>query len=128
MFPRAAASNNSVFYTKDGRALTVSEIYGKIESNMTSSQAAFASLSTTRTGTALAQAASSGSTGSGALQGFTNPGSILSPLMLVTLAALPSAQETDTQSQSQGASPKHGAIHTTHLGRTINPMAALGLG
>jgi hypothetical protein len=63
------------------------------------------------------------------LQGFSNPGSILSPLMLVTLAALPSAPEAEQQTQSQAISPKHGAIHTSsHLGRTINPMAALGLG
>jgi Transglycosylase SLT domain len=120
MFPKAAASNDSVFYTKDGRALTVSEIYGKIEANMTSSQAAFASLSSTPTGTAVASA--SGNAGS-ALHGFSNPGSILSPLMLVTLAALPTAQEE----QSQGASPKHGAIRT-HAAPTINAMAALGLG
>ena len=120
MFPRAAASNNSVFYTKDGRALTVSEIYGKIEANMTSSQAAFASLSNTPTGTAVASA--SGTAGS-TLQGFSNPGSILSPLMLVTLAALPTAQEE----QNQGGSPKHGAVHM-HAAPTINPMAALGLG
>jgi hypothetical protein len=118
MFPRAAASNESVFYTKDGRALTVSEIYGKIEANMTSSQAAFASLSNTQT-TAVASAA--GTSGAN-LQGFSNPGSILSPLMLVTLAALPTAQEQ----QDQGGSPKHGAIHP-HA-PTINPMAALGLG
>ncbi|HVX78515.1 MAG TPA: transglycosylase SLT domain-containing protein [Bradyrhizobium sp.] len=132
MFPRAAAANNSVFYTKAGRALTVSEIYGKIEANMTSSQAAFASLSTTPTGTAVASASAPSSAvagASGTLQGFSNPGSILSPLMLVTLAALPSAPEAEQQTQSQAISPKHGAIHTSsHLGRTINPMAALGLG
>jgi hypothetical protein len=119
MFPRAAASNNSVFYTKDGRALTVSEIYGKIEANMTSSQAAFASLSNTQ---ATAVASNAGSTGS-TLQGFGNPGSILSPLMLVTLAALPTAQEE----QNQSYSPKHGAVRL-HAAPTINPMAALGLG
>jgi hypothetical protein len=118
MFPRAAASNKPVFYTKDGRALTVSEIYGKLEANMTSSQAAFASLSTVPATTAVAGAGNTG----GTLQGFANPGSILSPLMLVTLAALPTAQEQ----QGNGASPKHGAIHP-HA-PTINPMAALGLG
>jgi hypothetical protein len=126
MFPRAAASNNSVFYTKDGNPLTVSEIYGKIEANMTSSQAAFASLSNTPTGTT-ATASATASAGS-TLQGFSNPGSILSPLMLVTLAALPSAQEAETEQKSQGISPKHGAVHSAHLGRTINAMAALGLG
>jgi hypothetical protein len=125
MFSRAAAANNSVFYTKDGRALTVSEIYGKIEANMTTSQQAYASLSNVPTG---ATEVASASAGTGALQGFSNPGSILSPLMLVTLAALPTAQETEEQKQSEGISPKHGAVHSTHLGRTINPMAALGLG
>jgi len=120
MFPRAAASNSPVFYTKDGRALTVSEIYGKIEANMTSSQAAFASLSNTQTGTAVASASGSAAN---TLQGFNNPGSILSPLMLVTLAALPTAQEE----QSQSNAPKHGAIHA-HAALTINPMAALRLG
>ena len=118
MFPRAAASNNAVFYTKDGRALTVSEIYGKLEANMTSSQAAFASLSTTSANSAVASASSTGTP----LQGFSNPGSILSPLMLVTLAALPTAQEE----QNRGDAAKHGAIHP-HA-PTINPMAALGLG
>jgi hypothetical protein len=43
--------------------------------------------------------------------------------MLVTLAALPTAQEQD----DQGTSPKHGAVRQ-HLASTINPMAALGLG
>ena len=120
MFPRAAASNASVFYTKDGRALTVSEIYGKIDANMTSSQAAFAALGNAQTSTAVASAASS--TGS-MLQGFSNPGIILSPLMLVTLAALPTAQEE----QNQNSSAKHGAVRM-HAAPTINPMGALGLG
>jgi hypothetical protein len=70
------------------------------------------------TNPAVASASSTGTT----LQGFSNPGSILSPLMLVTLAALPTAQEE----QNDGSSAKHGAIHP-HA-PTINPMAALGLG
>ena len=125
MFPRAAASNDSVFYTSDGRALTVSEIYGKIDANMTSSQAAFASLGTTPTGTTQTgtTVASASANVLSTLHGFTNPGSILSPLMLVTLAALPTAQEEE----AQNTAPKHGALRT-HAAPTINAMGALGLG
>ncbi|HVO03657.1 MAG TPA: transglycosylase SLT domain-containing protein [Candidatus Cybelea sp.] len=122
MFPRAAASNQSVFYDAKGNALTVGQIYAVMNSSMNSDQAAFASLSTTPTGPAPTAVASAASTASSTLQGFSNPGSILSPLMLVTIAALPIARE-----EEQNNSPRHGAIHT-HLASDINPMAALGVG
>jgi hypothetical protein len=123
MFPRPAAANRSVFYTADGRARTVSEIYGRMEANMSADQATFASLSTAPVG-AIAVASAAAGTGNGGLQGFSNPNSILSPLMLITLAALPVAAE---ESPSTSAGPKHGAIHA-HVASQVNPMAALGLG
>jgi hypothetical protein len=39
-------------------------------------------------------------TGDGAIYGQTNPGGILSPLMLVTLASLPTARDRDGDSNA----------------------------
>jgi hypothetical protein len=125
MFPRAAAANQSVFYGSDGTALTLNQIYGKLEANMTSGQAAFAALANAPTGALAAggmpntAAASAGTT----LQGFSNPGSILSPLMLVTLAALPAAPET----VGDATGLRHGAVKPS-LPSGLNPMTALGMG
>jgi hypothetical protein len=134
MFPRAAAANQSVFYTSDGRALTLNEIYGKLESNMTSGQAAFAALSNAPTDAVAAgaramsgTAAASTATGAGTtLQGFSNPGSILSPLMLVTLAALPVAPESANQNNGS-TGLRHSAVRPS-LPSGINPMTSLGMG
>src|SRR4051812_4501905 len=91
MFPRAAAANASVFYDESGNARTVAEIYNRMSTSITSDQQTFAALATTPAGastgaTAVASAARGVDT---PLHGFSNPGSILSPLMLVTIAALP---------------------------------------
>jgi len=127
MFPRAAAANASVFYDEKGNARTVAEIYNRMSSSITSDQQAFASLETTpaKGGASAATAVASASTGAEApLQGFSNPGSILSPLLLVTIAALPLANEQNEQEKSAASgSSRHGAIRPT-----VNPMAALGLG
>ena len=129
LFPRAAAANNSVFYDENGHARTVSEIYTCMNNSITSDQQAFASLENTSAGTTTAMASASTSPATateGTLQGFSNPGSILSPLLLVTIAALPLANEDEKSAASHG-SPRHGAIRP-QVRPSVNPMAALGLG
>jgi len=127
LFPRAAAANRSVFYDGNGRARTVGEIYARMNESMTSDQATFAALGTTPAATMTAVASASAPSGAAAaestLQGFSNPGSILSPLMLVTIAALPLAD----QEEKAGSSPRHGAIRP-NVASHVNPMGALGLG
>jgi len=133
MFPRAAAANGSVFYDESGNARTVAEIYNRMNTSITSDQQAFASLATTPAhgggigATAVASAATGTSaTGTGSpLQGFSNPGSILSPLMLVTIAALPLANEDE---KNAGNTVSHGGTRHGAIRPTVNPMAALGLG
>ncbi len=132
MFPRAAAANASVFYDEGGNARTVAEIYNRMNTSITSDQQAFASLATTPShgtpssgGIGATLVASAATSTESPLQGFSNPGSILSPLMLVTIAALPLAneQEKDAASANSHGGLRHGAIRPS-----INPMAALGLG
>jgi hypothetical protein len=138
MFPRAAAANASVFYDENGNARTVAEIYNRMNSSITSDQQAFASLATTPSNGTLSNGTPANASGSAAtlvasaatgtdspLQGFSNPGSILSPLMLVTIAALPLANE---QEKDAGNAASHGGIRHGAVRPTINPMAALGLG
>jgi hypothetical protein len=126
MFPRAAAANSSVFYDESGKARTVAEIYNRMNTSITSDQQTFASLATTpANGTSIASATAVASATSTPLQGFSNPGSILSPLLLVTIAALPLANEQNDRQQTAAGSggSRHGAIRPG-----VNPMAALGLG
>jgi len=126
MFPRAAAANSSVFYDKSGKARTVAEIYNRMNTSITSDQQTFASLATTpANGTSTATATAVASATEAPLQGFSNPGSILSPLLLVTIAALPLAneQEKSAANAAKHAGANHGAIRPM-----VNPMAALGLG
>jgi hypothetical protein len=130
MFPRAAAANGSVFYDESGNARTVAEIYNRMNTSITSDQQAFASLATTPAhgggGIGGATAVASAATGTGSpLQGFSNPGSILSPLMLVTIAALPLANEAE---KNAGNTVSHGGTRHGAIRPTVNPMAALGLG
>jgi hypothetical protein len=128
MFPRAAAANASVFYD-GGKPRTVAEIYNRMSTSITSDQQTFASLATTPAkggGIIGATAVASAATGANTpLQGFSNPGSILSPLMLVTIAALPLANEPE---KSAGTAANHGGIRHGAVRPTVNPMAALGLG
>jgi hypothetical protein len=68
--------------------------------------------------------ASAGAIGSGALHGFSNPGGILSPLMLITIAALPTAKD---QQDDEGHVARHGAVgFNRHIGQQFNPVSALG--
>jgi len=131
LFPRAAAANASVFYDPNGNARTVAEIYNRMNTSITSDQQTFASLATTPSsgapsngaaGTTLVASAATGAS-QGTLQGFSNPGSILSPLMLVTIAALPLANEDEKSGNGNHGGPRHGSIRPQ-----VNPMAALGLG
>lgn len=101
--PRAAAANKSIFYTADGTPRSLKQIYERFEDRMTSDMAAYDDLDGAIPSTMLADARLSGglggsiagSGGDRAVYGNTNPGGILSPFMLVTLAALPTGRDKD---------------------------------
>ncbi|MBL9035368.1 MAG: transglycosylase SLT domain-containing protein [Rhodospirillaceae bacterium] len=104
--PRAAAANKAVFYNADGTPRSLKQIYDRFQHRMTSEMAAYDDLDDALPGqgaTMLADVRSSGSIGGGdrAVFGTTSPGGILSPLMLVTLASLPTGRdEKDAQGNS----------------------------
>ena len=127
MYPRAAAANASVFYDGNGNARTVADIYNRMNASITSDQATFASLANTPASTT--EVASAPTNADAPLQGFSNPGSILSPLLLVTIAALPLANDDEEKSAGNTtySGLRHGAIHP-HINPSVNPMGALGLG
>lgn len=122
LFPKAAAANPGVFYTAEGRARSVDEIYERFEQRISTDMETYASLETsdgvdsdvavadTLAATADVQAAKAGAIalaylGDGTrptasatqntpeIRGFSRVGGLLSPLMLVTLAALPVGKE-----------------------------------
>lgn len=102
IFPKAAASNRSVFYRADGTQRTLKEIYDRFESRMTGEMAAFDELEGTSSADAVlladvrpARGSIGGTSGERAIYGQTNPGGILSPLMLVTLASLPTGRDRE---------------------------------
>ena len=102
LFPKAAAANKSIFYRADGSQRTLQEIYDRFESRMVSEMAAYDDLEGTSFAgeTMLADVRSSrgnagGVSGDGAIYGQTSPGGVLSPFMLVTLAALPTGRDRD---------------------------------
>ena len=104
--PKAAAANRSVFYRADGSQRTLKEIYDRFESRMTSEMAAYDDLEgvAAANGTMVADVRATrgytaGASGDGAIYGQTNPGGILSPLMLVTLASLPTARDSEDENQ-----------------------------
>jgi hypothetical protein len=104
--PKAAAANRSVFYRADGSQRSLKEIYDRFESRMTSEMAAYDDLGgvAAANGTMVADVRTSrgytvGASGDGAIYGQTNPGGILSPLMLVTLASLPTARDSEDENQ-----------------------------
>lgn len=104
--PRAAAANKAVFYNADGTPRSLKQIYDRFQDRMTSEMAAYDDLDDALPGrgaTMLADVRSNGSIGGGdrAVFGTTSPGGILSPLMLVTLASLPTGRdEKDAQGNS----------------------------
>ncbi len=102
IFLKAAASNRSVFYRADGSQRSLKEIYGRFESRMTSEMAAYDDLEGTASKNAVmladvrsARGNAGGTSGERAIYGQTNPGGILSPLMLVTLASLPTGRDRE---------------------------------
>lgn len=109
--PRAAAANKAVFYNSDGTPRSLKQIYDRFQDRMTSEMAAYDDLDDAlpaQGGVMMADARASGGIGAGdrAVYGSTSPGSILSPLMLVTLASLPTGREgedPDKNHQSSGS-------------------------
>lgn len=104
LFPKAAAANRAVFYRADGSQRSLQEIHDRFESRMTAEMAAYDSLEGTPVGGGAmladlrSEAGQPGAaTGDRAIYGRTNPGGILSPLMLVTLASLPTARDRDEE-------------------------------
>jgi hypothetical protein len=101
LFPKAAAANASIFYDDKGNAKTLKEIYASFDAKMNTDTALYANLETkaasggaTQMADLSAPVAGPGSVGQ-ALHGFTRPGSVLSPFLMVTLAALPVGREGD---------------------------------
>ncbi len=106
--PRAAAANKAVFYNADGTPRSLKQIYDRFESRIETEMAAYDDLDGAFPGqgkTLLADARSSGGfvAGDRAIYGSTNPGGILSPLMLVTLASLPTGRESDEKDGNSGS-------------------------
>jgi hypothetical protein len=106
--PKAAAANRSVFYRADGSQRTLKEIYDRFQSKMSTEMAAYDDLKGVPAGSGtmladvqLPRSRSAGATGDGAIYGQTNPGGILSPFMLVTLASLPTARDRDDDGAAQ---------------------------
>jgi hypothetical protein len=97
--PRAAAANKSIFYTADGTPRSLKQIYDRFEERMNTEMAAYDNLDDALPATMLADTRLPGSIASNggdrAIYGQTNPGGILSPFMLVTLAQLPTARDKD---------------------------------
>ena len=116
LFPKAAAANKSIFYRADGSQRTLQEIYDRFESRMVSEMAAYDDLEGASFAgeTMLADVRSSrgnagGVSGDGAIFGQTSPGGVLSPFMLVTLAALPTGRDRDEAMRraQQPVQPRH---------------------
>ena len=116
LFPKAAAANKNVFYGEGGRAKTVSEIYDKFAASMNADMEAYAAFEGNTTpatmvadaGTALpaspnaayamafrTASLASAPAPSAPSSSLGKVGSLLSPLMLVTLAALPVGREEE---------------------------------
>ncbi|MBK8157519.1 MAG: transglycosylase SLT domain-containing protein [Rhodospirillaceae bacterium] len=144
LFPKAAAANKNVFYDESGRAKTVSEIYDKFAATMNADMEAYAAFEgntapatiVADAGTALpaspnaayAMAVRTASLENapvpgGSSGGFGKVGSLLSPLMLVTLAALPVAREEE----ENGDKPRRLAMHPPIDGTEFGQPARSGV-
>lgn len=126
LFPKAAAANPSVFYTPEGKARTVGEIYERFENSINADMETYAGLEDSNAGQAapqlaaqvISQSLANGVVPASYFRGVAGPGagaiaamqmaqpdrppsnvakvgSLLSPLMLVTLAALPVARDDE---------------------------------
>ena len=151
LFPKAAAANQNVFYGEGGRAKTVTEIYDKFAASMNADMVAYAAfegdvapapeaLVADAGGSALpaspnAAYAAAFRTASLATSrpsvptnGFGKVGSLLSPLMLVTLAALPVGREEEGDGQeserqaTRRANDENGAGHAARTGSLFNRL------
>ncbi|WP_374651628.1 transglycosylase SLT domain-containing protein [Dongia sp.] len=157
LFPKAAAANKNVFYTENGRAKTVSEIYDTFAKSMNADMAAYASLEGDTTPASLtdtALVADSGVNSDAAIAlvtslpaspnaaffgnfrtvssadtrtadaansgGFGKVGSLLSPLMLVTLAALPVGNEEEGEIDDRKSAARVG--NATQNGSLFNRL------
>lgn len=101
--PRAAGANKSVFYNADGTPRSLKQIYDRFDSRIETDMAAYDDLEgLARDRTMMADTGAGGiSGGDRAIYGNSAPGGILSPLMLVTLASLPTGRdEQDTQNSN----------------------------
>lgn len=101
-FPKAAAANRSIFHRADGSARSLKEIYERFDSRMTTEMAAYDDLEDVSTGSEVmmaelrpARGSIGVSSGDRPVHGQANPGGILSPLMMVTLASLPTGRDRD---------------------------------
>jgi hypothetical protein len=110
LFPKAAAANRAIFYRADGSQRTLQEIHDRFESRMTTEMAAYDGLAGSPEGDAImladvrsARTPAVTATGDGAIYGQTNPGGILSPFVLMTLAALPTGRDRDDASAQRGS-------------------------
>ena len=117
LFPKAAAANKSIFYRPDGTQRTLREIYDRFDKRMDTEMAAFDDLEGVATGGEVMMAelrSSRGSiagTGERAVYGKANAGGILSPLMMVTLASLPTGRDRDEPTNGRSSlfdAPKFG--------------------
>ena len=109
--PRAAAANRSVFYRADGSQRTLKEVYDRFESRMSSEMAAYDDLEgTAANGTTMladvrsVRSYTASASGDRAIYGQTNPGGILSPLMMLTLASLPTGRDREEDAGTQRGS------------------------
>ncbi len=136
LFPAAADANSKVFYHDDGSAKSLSEVYNTFGKKISADMAAYRGMESTDTTTlasntqndsgTVSDAAGSHSlraqlaqlfnpdsgslrgtlSGDRAVFGHTNPGGVLSPVMLMTLAGLPTAGETSNDSTGNKEKPR----------------------
>lgn len=107
LFPKAAAANKAIFYRADGTQRSLQEIYDRFDKRIDTEMAAFDDLEGVAAGDAIMLAdvqpgrgsigGSIAGTGERAVYGQTNAGGILSPLMMVTLASLPTGRDREEQ-------------------------------
>ncbi len=108
LFPKAAAANSTIFYDDKGGAKTLQQIYASFDAKMDTDTALYAGLETRRGAAEATQMADLGNVGGAGsvgqtLHGFTRPGGVLSPFLMVTLAALPIGREDDGNGAARSA-------------------------
>jgi hypothetical protein len=116
--PKAAQANRSIFYRAEGSQRTLQEVYDRFASHMSTEMAAYedlegksASNTTMLADLYPARGQATAASGDRAIYGPTNPGGILSPFMLVTLASLPTARDrTDTVNRQSNSLFERAAI------------------